>query len=72
MKKNTKRFSNFFFALGLAAATVGLVTYGLGIWLTSGGDYTPAAGISMIFGIFCILATGLLTMLSVVTRICGH
>ncbi len=63
------RIPNVLFELGLVAAIMGLGTYGLGFWLTSGGNYTPVGGISMILGIFCILAAGLLLVFSLVAKI---
>ena len=64
-----RRISTAFFGIGLVAALVGLVSYGIGFWLTSDGHMHVAAGISMILGIFCALLAGLLVVLSLIARV---
>jgi hypothetical protein len=64
-----RRISTVFFGVGLVAALVGLVSYGIGFWLTSDGSVHVAAGISMMLGIFCVLLAGLSIVLSLIAKI---
>lgn len=64
-----RRISPVFLGLGLVAALVGLVSYGIGFWLTSDGSLHVAAGISMMLGILCVFLAGLSIVLSLIAKI---
>jgi hypothetical protein len=66
------KISICFLGLGGGAAMLGLLTYGLGFWLASHGNIIPSAGILMLFGILCILASGLSLVLSLIARVTGE
>jgi hypothetical protein len=69
IKMTQRRVSTSLFGVGLGAALLGLMNYGLGFWLTSHGNNVPAAGIAMIIGILGALVAGLFLVLSLIARI---